>query len=140
MTHYVIGLDSLNVKLDKLSTANAEAAMAEACMLVERSAKENAPVGTTGELRNSITSEYNAKEGRIGTNLEYAPYVHQGTGKYAVNGDGRQDVPWVYFDEATGQFYSTVGIHPNPFLTDAFELNQKEIAKIFAEKIKEAVK
>lgn len=98
MAQIVVGLQELNLKLDKLKTANAEQAMAEACMLVERSAKENAPIGRTGVLRNSISSEWTAQEGRIGTNLEYAPYVHQGTGIYAVNGDGRQDVPWRYQD------------------------------------------
>lgn len=98
MAQIIVGLQELNLKLDKLKTANAEQAMADACMLVERSAKENAPIGRTGVLRNSITSEWTAQEGRIGTNLEYAPYVHQGTGIYAVNGDGRQDVPWRYQD------------------------------------------
>lgn len=98
MAQIIVGLESLNLKLDKLKTANAEQAMKDACMLVERDAKLNAPVGKTGELRNSITSEWNAEEGRIGTNLFYAPYVHQGTGIYAINGDGRQDVPWRYQD------------------------------------------
>ena len=109
-------------------------------MLVERTAKELAPVGNTSALRNSITSEWTAEEGRIGTNLEYAPYVHQGTGIYAVNGDGRTDVPWVYYDEATQQFYSTVGQHPQPFLADAFEMNQASIAEIFKKALEEAIK
>ena len=98
MAQIIVGLESLNLKLDKLKTANAEQAMKDACMAVERDAKLNAPVGKTGELRNSITSEWTAEEGRIGTNLFYAPYVHQGTGIYAINGDGRQDVPWRYQD------------------------------------------
>ena len=107
----IVGLQSLNYKLDKLATGNTKAAMKEACMLVERDAKilcppnggryprapfngdpENVnPYSPTGTLRNSITSTYDDKEGRIGTNLDYAPYVHQGTGIYAVNGDGRQE-------------------------------------------------
>ena len=136
----IVGLQNLNLKLDKLKTGNTKAAMAEACMLVEKDAKLKAPVGRTGELRNSITSEWDEKEGRVGTNLFYAPYVHQGTGIYAVNGDGRQDVPWVYYNEADEQFYSTVGIQPNPFLADAFEENREKIAEIFATKLKEAAK
>lgn len=136
----IVGLRELNLKLDKLRTGNTKAAMAEACMLVERDAKEKCPTGRTGDLRMSIMSEYDEKEGRIGTNLYYAPYVHQGTGIYAINGDGRQDVPWVYYSEADEQFYSTVGIQPNPFLADAFEQNQERIAEIFSEKIKEAAK
>lgn len=88
-------LDSLYVKLDGLTNVQAKDALKEACMLVERDAKINAPVDI-GTLRDSITSEWDEREGRIGTNLEYAPYVHQGTGIYAINGDGRQDVPWRY--------------------------------------------
>jgi len=139
MAQIIVGLESLNLKLDKLKTANAEQAMKDACMLVERDAKLNAPVGKTGELRNSITSEWTAEEGRIGTNLFYAPYVHQGTGIYAINGDGRQDVPWRYQD-AEGNWYSTVGQQPQPFLADAFELNREKIAEIFKEALKEAAK
>jgi len=132
------GLDTLYVKLDKLSKADTEAAMADACMMVERTAKELCPVDI-GTLRDSITSEWNAEEGRVGTNLYYAPYVHQGTGIYAVNGDGRKDVPWRYQD-AEGNWHSTVGQHPQPFLTDAFDQHKEEITEIFKKKLKEAAK
>lgn len=132
------GLDTLYVKLDNLSKADAREALGEACMLVERDAKINAPT-QTGILRDSITSEWNEKEGRIGTNLYYAPYVHQGTGIYAINGDGRQDVPWRYQD-AEGNWWTTYGQQPQPFLQDAFDQNKRKIAEIFADKIKEAVK
>lgn len=143
----IVGLKELNVKLDKLgSKQNAENAMREACLMVEGAAKLNAPVGPTNVLRNSITSEWTAEEGRIGTNLEYAPYVHQGTGIYAVNGDGRQ-TPWLWYD-AHGYYTGTneagwmwtVGQQPQPFLVDAFEQNQEKIAEIFKTKYKEAVK
>ena len=131
-------LDSLYVKLDGLTEVQAREALAEACMLVERDAKLNAPV-RIGTLRESITSEWDDKEGRIGTNLEYAPYVHQGTGIYAINGDGRTDVPWHYQD-AEGNWHTTSGQQPQPFLQDAFDANKSKIAEIFANKIKEAVK
>jgi hypothetical protein len=89
----VVGIQKLNAKLDQLSKADMEQAIGKACVLVEGRAKENAPAHY-GDLRNSIASEWNEEEGRVGTNLYYAPYVHQGTGIYAVNGDGR-DTPWV---------------------------------------------
>lgn len=95
----IVGLKELNVKLDKLKKGNTKAALKDACIVVERAAKEKCPVGDTGNLRGSITSEWNDEEGRVGTNLFYAPYVHQGTGIYAINGDGRKDVPWRYQDE-----------------------------------------
>ena len=75
-----------------------EKKVSQACLVVEGEARQLCPVDQ-GHLRASITSEteITADEiiGRIGSNLEYAPYVHNGTGIYAVNGDGRKK-PWVY--------------------------------------------
>ena len=64
--------------------------------MVEAQAKVNCPVDD-GQLRQSIGSEVKGNIGAIGTNVEYAPYVHQGTGIYAVNGDGRK-TRWKYQD------------------------------------------
>ena len=56
---------------------------------VERKAKRLAPVDK-GQLRSSITSHVVFRGGlpigRIGTNLKYAPWVHQGTGIYGPRG------------------------------------------------------
>jgi len=85
-------INSLIIKLDKLGDTSTTKSLEKACLLVENSAKEKAPVNT-GNLRNSITYEVEGDTGIIGTNLEYAPYVHEGTGLFAANGDGRTDVP-----------------------------------------------
>lgn len=127
------------VTLDKIGGAPNKTALKQACALVERKAKENCPVDT-GDLWNSITFEVEEKEGRVGTNMEYGPYVHQGTGIYAVNGDGRTDVPWVYFSKKDQKFYSTKGQKPQPFLQDALDQSRDEIADIFKNAIKEAAK
>ena len=73
--------------------------------------------------------------GAVGTNLYYAPYVHQGTGIYAVNDDGRKDVPWRYKDK-DGNWHSTKGQPPQPFLQDALNANKKNIRDLFKEAIK----
>ena len=98
MAQVIVGLKELNHKLDKLENPQLHDALSKACLVVERGAKEKCPVGDTGILRESITSEVGEREGRVGTNIEYGVYVHQGTGIYAVNGDGRKDVPWRYQD------------------------------------------
>lgn len=54
--------------------------------------------------------------GYVGSNLEYAPYVHQGTGIYAKDGNSRKQVPWVYYSEKDGQRHVTKGTKPRPFL------------------------
>ena len=106
----------------------------KACLLVENQAKQDCPVDQ-GFLRASITSEtevtVDAITGRIGSNLEYAPYVHNGTGIYAVNGDGRK-TPWFY-NVKVGKYkggHLTVGQRPQPFLAYASLFNRDKIEKI----------
>lgn len=122
--------------LDILLDANVDKALEKACLYVEAEAKKNCPVAD-GILRESITHSVDntTHTGVIGTNIEYAPYVHQGTGIYAVEGNGRKEVPWVYKDAKTGEFVSTKGIKPTPFLADAINHNTNTILSIMAEAI-----
>lgn len=97
--------------------------MDKACLVVESQAKQNCPVDI-GILRASITSEteVTAREivGRVGTNEEYGPYVHNGTGIYAEDGNGRK-TPWGYTVRAGKHkgFHWTQGQRPQPFLENA---------------------
>ena len=127
----VVGADGVLAALGRFTDEGKLAgALAKACALVEREAKENAPKGD-GTLRNSITSIVEDKQGVIFTPLEYAPYVEYGTGLFAEEG-GRKDVPWHYQDEK-GEWHSTNGQHPHPFLRPALEENRKAILKILKE-------
>lgn len=132
-------LDKLISKLEKLDDVNQ--AMEQACILVENEAKIKCPVDI-GVLRNSITHyiEDNPNEliGVVGTNVEYAPYVEFGTGIYSSLGNGRQD-RWKYKD-AKGEWHSTIGQHPQPYLQPALEENRRKIEKMFKEQIKKGVK
>lgn len=108
--------------------------MEKACLLVEAEAKLNCPVDE-GILRASINSEVRVNEkaivGYIGSNIDYAPYVHEGTGIYARNGKGRK-TPWVwigYSKKWRGRHY-TRGQKPKPFLTNALQDNKGKINKI----------
>lgn len=132
-------LDKLISKLEKLDNVNQ--AMEQACILVENEAKIKCPVDN-GLLRNSITHyiEDNPNElvGVVGTNVEYAPYVEFGTGIYSSLGNGRQD-RWKYKD-AKGEWHSTIGQHPQPYLQPALEENRRKIEKMFKEQVKKGVK
>lgn len=103
------------------------------CLIVEADAKRGCPVDM-GQLRASITHgvENTQQEivGRIGSNVEYAPYVHQGTGIYAVNGDGRK-TPWGYMVKAGKYkgFHWTHGQKPQPFLNRAVMKNRTRIER-----------
>lgn len=90
MPNVIVGKKELDKKLIKMMDRETyEKALELACIAVEGTAKVEAPVGETNRLASSITHEVVDDVGIVGTNVKYAVYVHQGTGKYAVNGDGR---------------------------------------------------
>lgn len=111
--------------------------LGKACAIVERSAKEKAPKGT-GELRRSITSEVTEDDGEligtVFTPLEYAPYVEYGTGLFAESG-GRKDVPWRYQDDK-GEWHTTSGQHPQPYMRPALNENRDKILKLLRESLR----
>lgn len=108
--------------------------MDRACLVVEREVKKNCPVDQ-GLLRASVTSETVVSTdeitGRIGSNLEHAPYVHNGTGIYAKDGNGRK-TPWGYTVKAGKYkgFHWTRGQKPQPFLENAKLTKKNEVEKI----------
>ncbi len=107
-----------------------DAALGKACAVVEASAKQKAPKGD-GELRRSITSKVENYDGIVYTPLEYAPYVEYGTGLFAEE-IGRTDVPWHYQDEK-GEWHSTSGMPPHPYMRPALEENREKIVEILRE-------
>ena len=128
MSIEIEGIDSLLKRLEKMESAeNINRKLGECCALVERSAKQKAPKGT-GELRRSITSKVENMEGVIFTPLLYAPYVEYGTGLFAEEG-GRKDVPWCYQDDE-GNWHTTSGMKPQPFMRPALDENREEIIRV----------
>ena len=71
----------------------------------------------TGTLSNSITHQVDTgtQTVYIGSNLEYAPYVELGTGKYYPGG---RPTPWVYQD-VHGNWHYTHGNRAQPYLKPA---------------------
>ena len=124
----VQGLDKILAKIDDIASGqDIIQRLGQACALVERAAKEKAPKDN-GELRRSITSKVEGTVGIVFTPLEYAPYVEYGTGLFAEV-QGRKDVPWCYQDDE-GEWHSTSGQKPQPFLRPALNDNRTEILKI----------
>lgn len=129
------GLEEVLNSLEGLADAqNFENALEKACAVVERSAKQNAPKDT-GALRRSITSKIEKNgddiQGIVYTPLEYAPYIEYGTGLFAEEG-GRMDVPWNYQDDK-GEWHSTSGQKPQPFMRPALDDNREQILRILKE-------
>lgn len=135
MKFEIEGLEKLVERIEEIANSkDMEKAMGKACAIVERDAIKKAPKGH-GDLRRSIQSrvEHDGKDivGVVFTPLEYAPYVEYGTGLFAENG-GRKDVPWVYCDDE-GNFHSTSGQHPHPFMRPALNENREKILNIIKE-------
>lgn len=128
-------LQKLNLFKQKLPERTRER-MEKVCLKVEADSKKNCPPSITGNLRASITHKVVDEEdgeiaGYVGSNLDYAPYVHQGTGIYAIEGNGRKQVPWSYYDERKGEWQSTEGIKPTPFIQMAIDENMDDIINYF---------
>lgn len=114
--------------------ANTAKNLEKACFLIEGEAKRECPIDM-GQLRSSMFSKVGFDAffitGTIGNNLEYAPYVHQGTGIYSIDGNGRK-TPWRYKAEK-GKYkgwHFTVGQKPQPFLENAKIKNKDKVLVI----------
>lgn len=96
---------------------------------LEAQVKRNTRVDT-GQLKNSWT--YNVDESKgvttIGSPLENAIWEEFGTGQYALNGDGRKDVPWSYQDDK-GEWHKTSGKKPHRALQSAFNSLKNPLIK-----------
>lgn len=134
--------DGASKKLDEVQQKifdNMSKKMEKALATIELDAKRNVH-SNQGALSAGITHKQEQTEDEIigtlgvgGPAGEYAVYVHQGTGLYAINGNGRKEVPWAYKDLLTGKFYKTSGQKPNPFLQKAIDDNKDNLNKIFEE-------
>lgn len=167
---HIQGLKALQVNVNGLSDETITKLLKEACILVQDDARIRCPKSSPdegfrdGSLAASIDHEVEGDVGVVGTNKFYAPFVHQGTGKYAVDGNGRQGY-WVYVKDGTpgytaknpGKIYTleeakqvvammkadgldayyTNGQRSQPFLTDALDANEDKIMEIFENAVKE---
>ena len=110
----------------------------KASEIVESSAKLNAPVDS-GALGQSVNHQVDGRRtntitGSIGTNSEYGIFVEKGTGLFAENGNGRK-TPWTY-QMANGDWVTTSGSSPQPFLEPAFKDNKSQIQKAIEDEIR----
>lgn len=134
----VKGLNELASKLASLTDKKEyKRVLGQSLTIVERSAKEKCPVDT-GTLRRNITSDVKVENdliiGEVFTTLNYAPFVEYGTGDFAENGDGRSDTPWRYKD-AEGNWHTTYGQEPQPFMRPALQENLTKIENKFKQEV-----
>lgn len=125
--------DEINDKINRLGVAWLEEASGE----VEAQTKRNTKVDT-GKTKNSW--EHKVHDGKleaeVGSRYQNALWEEFGTGIYALNGDGRKDVPWFYKD-ANGKGHMTSGKKPRRALHRAYESSKNKIIKSCQERFKE---
>lgn len=111
----------------------AERALEKCGLVAEGYAKRLVRVDT-GNLRNSITHQVDEGESAvyIGSNVEYAPYVELGTGRYT---EGGRPTPWIYQDEE-GNWRWTAGNPAQPFLKPAVADHAQTYRNIIEDEMK----
>lgn len=117
----------VNERLEKMAIAW----LYEAKSSISAQASRNSPV-KSGELKRSFEVDSKVDESeltaRIGSSLEYAAWQEQGTGEYALEGNGRKG-GWVYIDPETGKTVFTRGIYPKRMLYTAFLKKKAKVKK-----------
>ena len=135
------GMTSLLRKLDQLggnSRAALKKGVAKATKLVQGDAKELCPVDE-GQLRNSITAEVEETPrkivGKVGSNVEYAPYVEFGTGQ---KGEASPSPPKSDQDIRYRQDWS--GMPAQPYLYPALKQNEDRVKDIVKEEVQKEIR
>lgn len=132
----VVFKDFTKIVLDKIHETG-ETFLEEVGGEVESQTKQNTKVDT-GKTKNSWEHVVNTdkKEVQIGSRYKNALWEELGTGIYALNGDGRKDVPWIY-KTPDGKFHTTVGKKPRRALYRAYESKKNLIIREARRRFKE---
>lgn len=134
-------IKQLTIKLNGIANNDFSSSLSKIALFLESEVKRNLTDNdsvVTGQLRRSITAEVKGNQASALTNVSYAPYVEYGTGIYAEKGDGRKD-RWCY-QTADGEWHSTLGQPPQPFMRPALYNNKDKIMDILKAEIMEGLK
>ena len=103
---------------------------------LEAQVKQNTKVDT-GKTKGSWEHVVNEQkmEVQVGSRYKNALWEELGTGKYALNGDGRK-TKWVYRTD-DGKFHATVGKKPRRALYKAYESKKNLIIREARRRFKE---
>lgn len=128
----------LKQKLNNIADMELKQTIIEATKLVHGQAVNNAVFEkgySKGGLRESIRMDHKKTkegyEGRVYTNVEYAPYVEFGTG---IRGNGSYPYKIDGLDLAYHE--SWAGMEAQPYMYPALKMHEKHIRKLFKEGVK----
>lgn len=146
------GVDRLTKRFNDVANMELVDIVNKATQLVHGQAKALAPTDTgqlAGSIHMKVKMNKNSVEGRVYTNVEYAPYVEFGTGikgngtyPYKVKGLNLvyKDKGWAYLDEDTGEWIYTKGQEAQPYMYPALKENEKTIKQMFKDGVKTKLK
>ena len=132
----VVFKDYSKIVINKFNN-NAVQWLEEASGELEAQTKRNTKVDT-GKTKGSWEHRVNESkmEAEVGSRYKNALWEEFGTGIYALNGDGRKDVPWVYKNPKDNKFYATVGKKPRRALYRAYTSLKNKLIKSAQERFK----
>lgn len=85
----------------------------------------------TGRLRSSIAHQVDGDSVEVGTNVEYAVYVHEGTGRNTAGGNPYKR--WVYTDPLDGKKRMVHPQKPRRYIKNAMIRYAEDYMSILAE-------
>ena len=132
----VVFKDYSKIVINKFNN-NAVQWLEEASGELESQTKRNTKVDT-GKTKGSWEHRVNESkmEAEVGSRYKNALWEEFGTGIYALNGDGRKDVPWVYKNPKDNKFYATVGKKPRRALFNAYTSLKNKLIRSAQERFK----
>ncbi|KAA3404316.1 hypothetical protein F1904_12095 [Akkermansia muciniphila] len=108
--------------------------------IVQAAAKLLAHVDT-GELRESITVESLSKTSvAVGTSKEHGVYEEFGTGRMGDPSVPHTSKEYWRYQDADGNWYTTHGHEPHPFLSPALDATKDKVVETVKETIKGGLK
>ena len=108
----------------------------EASSEIESQTKQNTKVDT-GKTKGSWEHrvDINKLEAIVGSRYDNALWEELGTGIYALNGDGRKDVPWTY-QTPDGKWHKTKGKKPRRAFYKAYNSKKNVVIRSAQERFK----
>lgn len=145
-------IDRLTQRFNKIANMELRDTVNKATELVHGQAKALAPVdtgGLAGSIHMQVKDTGKELQGRVYTNLEYAPYVEFGTG---VTGNGTypheieglnleyKNKGWAYYDEDKGEWIYTRGQKAQPYMYPSLNMHKKTIKRMFKDGVNTKLK
>lgn len=79
----------------------------------------------SGELEEGIELHGSGLDYAVVATAGHSIYNEFGTGIYAEGQSRAHEIPWVYYDEYLGEFFTTYGLKPQPFMRPGYEAGKE---------------